>query len=342
MVDLENLSIVSNSGRFPNLLNNTDIDNIRQIVDAHPDLFNGSNKIDNGGALFKTLKSDGSTEPTKYGFRFSIPTGLTQYQFWDGTISDNKLYQYLAGEKGLYFEAGKPDAPVEEHIAFEPIPLFKPTIEALCQLATEYTGNTDTTSLSDFLSLLDNILTTVTDYQISYMVINRSNKSFKIGLDKTSDSVVSDDLFTAMGTRSNTKVYQSCQSVSGMVDKVIADPHSKVDLLIEFNSTGLVKEMGYAMTVVRKKGAPKGTSPQDNIGLFNERVASHNSSIELIAFNAKYFDWLPDSWVDEISQWETASNIEAIYGATVLTAEKEGTRTQLQYGFDGPIDGTQY
>ena len=75
------------------------------------------------------------TEPTKYGFESTVPTGVEQYQLPSGRIIDNKLFKYLIHEKGVYYEAGKPDTPITEYMFVEPVPLFSATIESLCQLA---------------------------------------------------------------------------------------------------------------------------------------------------------------------------------------------------------------
>ena len=39
MVDLDNLTSISNSGKYPNLLNSADVDAVKEIMGVYPDLF---------------------------------------------------------------------------------------------------------------------------------------------------------------------------------------------------------------------------------------------------------------------------------------------------------------
>ena len=80
------------------------------------------------------------------------------------------------------------------------------------------------------------------------------------------------------------------------------------------------------------KDAPEGTSPHDNIGLYNERHASHKQCVATISTSAKDHTWLSDDWIDEISTWEQLPS--AVHGATIITANSEGTKTELVYGLD--------
>ena len=84
MVDLDNLVTIANTGKFPNLFNASDVENVKGIMEVYPDLF--STDFNNGCALSKSPKFD-----SKYGFRFEIPTGINQYQFFDGSICELSL-----------------------------------------------------------------------------------------------------------------------------------------------------------------------------------------------------------------------------------------------------------
>ena len=97
MVDLDNLVTIANSGKYPNLFNSSDVDNIRGIVDVYSDI--ASNNFDNGCAISNSTKKG-----NRYGFRYEIPTGISQYQFFDGSIVDNKVFSYLKGFKAVYFQ----------------------------------------------------------------------------------------------------------------------------------------------------------------------------------------------------------------------------------------------
>ena len=167
MVDLENLIKFSNSGQFPNLLTISDVDNIKEITDTH-------NLLPSRMGILKT-----DTEPTKYGFEFKIPSGVEQYQLPDGEVINNKIFKYLLHEQAVFYEGGKPDVPVEEYLQYEPVPLFAPTIESLCQLATNITGNNDTSKLSELLYLLVETGSDEYDYELNTTIVSKPNWSIK-------------------------------------------------------------------------------------------------------------------------------------------------------------------
>ena len=78
-----------------------------------------------------------------------------------------------------------------------------------------------------------------------------------------------------------------------------------------------------------KKDAPEGTTPYDNLTAYNERRISHETSVSNIASSASAFTWFPETWIDEISTWETIDT--AVHGATIVTASSEGTKSELIY-----------
>ena len=127
MVDIDNLIGISNSGKYPNLFNSNDIEAVKSIVEIYPDLF--STDLDSGCGLIKS-----ESDETKYGFKFQIPTGLNQYQYFDGSIGESKLWPYLQKYKFLYFQN---NIMIEEVLSFEPIPIFSATIDAICQIAVD-------------------------------------------------------------------------------------------------------------------------------------------------------------------------------------------------------------
>tara|TARA_B100000674_G_scaffold246723_1_gene203301 strand:- start:45 stop:1004 length:960 start_codon:yes stop_codon:yes gene_type:complete len=319
MVDIENLINISNSGQYPMLFNSEDIEAVKSIMETYPDLFSIS--MNQGIGLIKN-----ESDATKYGFKFQIPTGIEQYQYFDGHIGNNVLFKYLNKYKFLYFQNG---VMVEEILSFEPPALFDPSIKGLCQLATEATGNTDTSSLKELLELFD---ADIENYGISSASISRINKNIRIGLIKT-DMNISEDILKYLGTRSNTKTYINIKGVTDCVDELAVDQENNlIEIVIEFNETGLVKNLGYSLSTQFSKGAPEGTTPQDNWVTYSQRHESHNSSIKAISSNAKTFLWMPDSWANEISTWEQLPS--AVHGATIITANSEGTKTELVYGLD--------
>ncbi len=319
MVDLDKLGSLSNTGKFPNLFNNSDVENVRGIIDVYPDLF-ADTSVDNGCAVIRSKSLD-----TRYGFRFKIPTGVSQYQFFDGSIVESKVFPYLKQFKYLYFKNNVIDF---ELVDFEPIPLFAPTIESLCQLATEVTGNTDTSSLKGFLETIENITSEEHDYEVTTLCFSKINQTIRIGLDKVSSVPVSEDVFKYIGTRSNTKAYQNIQGLTYAVeDRIIDDwENNSVQMYVEFNSTGLKKQLGYGLYTRWKKDAPEGSTSQDNFAIFDERQQSHKSTVASQTDQS----WFPDDWKSEIIQWDEQP--KAIYAQTVVTADAEGQITELAYG----------
>ena len=67
-----------------------------------------------------------------------------------------------------------------------------------------------------------------------------------------------------------------------------------------------------------------------NIGLYNERHASHKQCVATISTSAKDHTWLSDDWIDEISTWEELP--QAVHGATILTADADGVKSEIIYG----------
>ena len=311
MVDLENLIKVSNSGQFPNLLTTSDVDNIKEIGETH-------NLLPSRIGIWKT----DPTEPTKYGFESTVPGGVEQYQLPSGRIIDNKLFKYLIHEKGVYYEAGKPDTPITEYMFVEPVPLFSATIESLCQLAQDVSGNSNTSKLRELLNLLEEVQSDITDYELNTIIISEPNKSLKVGLIKVSNALVPTDVFKFLGTRSNTKLYQALQSASDLTSEILLDQYNNVEIFVEFNSTGLVKELGWAL-------APrflKNDKPYDDDILGKEQL--HIDTVSKI----KDGMWMPELWKDEISAWENHSH-DAVCGLNILTATAEGFKTEILYGY---------
>ncbi len=331
MVDLDNLVTVANTGKYPNLFNSSDVDNIRGIIDTYPDMF--SSNFDNGCSLSNSTKNG-----NRYGFRYEIPTGITQYQFFDGSIAENKVFTYLKNFKCIFFQNSVFDF---ELVDFEPIPLFAPTIDSLCELATEVTGNSDTASLRGLLDVLENITSAEHDYEISTMIFSKVNQSIRIGFDKMSSVSVSDEVFKYLGTRSNTKVYQNIQGLTYSLDNLLDDwEKNSVQMYIEFNATGLVKSLGYGIYPRWKKDATHNTTEHDDFVKYSERHESHKDSVATISSESKNRNWLSSDWADEISQWENEP--KAILAELVVTADGTGVSSELAYGIQTQIGTCLY
>ena len=271
MVNLDHLMSISN---YPNLFSGEDKDAIKELAEMYPDLFSSAN--DSIGLI----KTDGGV--SQYGLKVNIPTGVEQYEYFDGHLGNNVLFKYLNKYKFLYFKNG---VMTKEVVSFEGPPLIDPTIDALCQLATEVTGNTDTSSLREVLKILEP--DEFGDYEISTADISRVDKSIRIGLIKKSTSIP-EEVLKLYGTRSNTKIYQNIQGVSQLVDTLIVDDENNlVEIILEFDSTGLVKEIGYALSSEFMKDAPEGTTSQDNFPVYLERHQSHNNAVATISSKTK-------------------------------------------------------
>lgn len=326
MVDLDNLVTVANTNKYPNLFNSSDVDNIRSIMDTYPDMF--SSNFDNGCAL-----SNSTSLGNRYGFRYEIPTGINQYQFFDGSIAENKVFPYLKGFKAVYYQNSVFNF---ELVDFEPIPLFSATIDAICELATEVTGNSDTDSLRGLLDLLENITSEEHDYEVSTMIFSKVNQSIRIGLDKVSSVSVSDEVFKYLGTRSNTKAYQNIQGLTYSLDTLLDDwEKNSVQMYIEFNATGLVKSLGYGIYPRWKKDAVHGTTAHDNFATYTERHALHRDSVATISSESKNKNWMPSDWIEELNEWENEP--KGILAELVVTANGDGVTSELAYGIQTQI-----
>ena len=237
MVDLDKLISVSNSGKYPNLLSSADIDAIKEIIEINPDYF--SNTSFDQGAAF--IKSEGSV--TEYGFNHLIPTGINQYQYYDGHIGENILFKYLLPFAFTYF---KNNIVSSEVLAFDGVPLIDPTVDAICQLTAEVTGNPDTSTLRGLLELL--MPEELGNYEVSIAKISRLDKTIKIGLLK-SDSYLSEDVLKYIGTRSNTKIYQNIKGLADCIDSITTDQYNNlVEMELESNADGFDKEVGFFLS----------------------------------------------------------------------------------------------
>ena len=54
MVDLDNLTKFSKSGQYPDLLNSSDVERVKEILEAHPDIF--SPRLDELGNSVRGLE----------------------------------------------------------------------------------------------------------------------------------------------------------------------------------------------------------------------------------------------------------------------------------------------
>ena len=164
-IDLNLMQQVADSGKYPFLLNSTDVSNVAKIMDAHPDLFglrwdDPKSKMTDGGCLIqKTIRSDGGSEPNLYGFNFTTQQGVKSYRCFDGHILTNELFgmrgegkRWIHSNKTLCFDADNPEKPVKEHVILGGVPLFFESINRLCEVAAEITGNNDTKKLHDALT----------------------------------------------------------------------------------------------------------------------------------------------------------------------------------------------
>ena len=90
MVNLDHLTSIST---YPNLFNSTDVDAIRELSEIYPDVVSSAH--DSIGLI----KSDKDTP--KYGFKLSIPTGIEDYEYFNGNLGKNVLFKHLNKYKFL-------------------------------------------------------------------------------------------------------------------------------------------------------------------------------------------------------------------------------------------------
>ena len=321
MVDLDKLISVSNSGKYPNLLNSVDIDAIKEIIEGNPDYF--SDTTFNQAAAF--IKSEGNE--TEYGFSSMIRTGINQFQYFDGHIGENALFKYLGGETYAYWKNGVLS---NELLVFEGVPLIDATVDAICQLTSEVTGNPDTSMLKGLLDLL--VPEEFGNYEVSVAKISRIDKTIKIGLLKT-DSYLSEDVLKYVGTRSNTKLYQNIKGLTDCIDTITTDQtNNLIEMELESNADGFVKEIGFFLSTQFMKDAPNGTTPNDNFGTYSERRESHFTSVSSIIEVTKSLDWFPSEWLSELSTWEELP--KGVVGGQLATANQDGLKRELIYGFN--------
>ena len=128
---------------------------------------------------------------------------------------------------------------------------------------------------------------------------------------------INGEVFKFLGTRSNTKLYQSIQSASMLTENVLLDDSNRTEVYLEFNSTGLVKELAFALYPRYHKSVNDYVEGEDYGGVSKEQ--RHTNTISQL----KECSWMPDKWSDEIFRWEN-HHPTAVYAVAILTAQTEG------------------
>ena len=344
MVELERLERVQQSGKYPNLITSTDVDNVKKITEANPSLFaySWSDKRStrrDSGALF-SKKSDGTT---LYGFWFVPQSGTGTYRLWDGHVIKNNLLNYSFNVIGYFFSADDLNCPEEEHISLDSVPLFEPSIMSLCSLVTEITGRQ---SIGDLKRALDSVKNvddlTELDYTINYLRINRKKQTVEIGLEKSENENSFSTLIekvTPEGTLSRT----NCSAVSNLIegDFLSQDGDNETTILIKYGPEGLYEETSFVISTTYSKLAPSGTKPTDNYQVFQQRSVSHSNFVSDSLYKCNNYRWIDEHIKDEIITWEDDEILETIYGVTILTVSASGTNTEIMYGYSGIKGGNQ-
>ncbi len=345
-------SITKDVNRHSKLMNDIDVSNVNKIVDANPSIFElgwdqPKTKRRDAGVYFKKVIRDGvEVDKPKYGFTFFIPTQIPQYQLFDGTILNCTLFKYLDGTKGLWFDADDPSEPEWELVHFQDDPpLLAPSINAMCQLVTDITGNTNTQPLKDYLDVLDNLETDRHDWSFMTLWMSKKNKSVKIGLSKNDDALIGDEvngiLDKVCGSK-NSNAYKNTQQMFNTLGLgLVESPNAIVTTYVEFDSTGLKKEVAFEMGVSHCLDAPHGTRAMDDYSRFTDYQSSYKDGISMIMNNSKDSNWISDDWRSQIESWETCENIQSTFGDVIVTSSKEGWKTELLYGLSGSRGGVQ-
>ncbi len=344
MVELERLERVQQSGKYPNLITSTDVDNVRKITEANPSLFayswadKRSSRRDSGANFSK--KSDGTT---LYGFWFESQSGTGTYRLWDGHVIHNNLLNYSFNVIGYFFSADDFNCPEEEHITLDSIPLFEPSIMSLCSLVTEITGRHSVGDLKKALDSVKNVddLTEL-DYTINYLRINRKKQTVEIGLEKSENENSFSTLIEHV-TPEGSLARTNCRAVSELIqeDFLRDDGDNETTILIKYGPDGLYEETSFVISTTWSKRAPDGTKPTDNYQVFQQRSTSHSNFVSNSMTICNEDGWIDSHIKDEIITWENDDLLETVYGVTVLTVSALGTDTEIMYGYSGIKGGNQ-
>tara|TARA_B100001939_G_scaffold256825_1_gene223742 strand:- start:3574 stop:4650 length:1077 start_codon:yes stop_codon:yes gene_type:complete len=344
MVELERLERVQQSGKYPNLLTSTDVENIKAIVESNPSLFaygwsdKRSTRRDSGATFSK--RSDGTN---LYGFWFNHPSGTGNHRLWDGHILRNNLFNYSSEEIGYWFSADDLTYPEEEHISLDSVPLFEPSIMNLCSLASEITGRTQVADLKDALDLIKNIDNLEDlDYTINYIIVNKKRQTLEIGLEKNANETRFTPLVEHLTTE-GTGARRNCIAVSELIqgDFLSESGDNVTSFTLKYGPGGLPEETTFVISTTHSKLAPVGTSPQDNYKIFQLRSASHRNFVCGTSNICNEYGWIKEVIKNEIDIWEDEDLLENVYGVTKITANESGTVTEIIYGFSGPKGGNQ-
>jgi len=379
MVNLELLERLVNSGQFPSLVCKDDIANVQKIVDANPAFFEkpwtqkGSRRRDEG-VYFEMSES----EEKLYCFTKKIPINITQYQAHDGTIYDSPLFKYIAPVVGLKFKSSDPTHPDEVLSVNGDIPLFPTTIDMICQLAAQVTGNPDTNKLRDVLDLLDFSAdielkeipeanahltnqtledpparpysaesldeTVAWDHDVSNMILNNHTRTFRISVSKQHDFGPEKlrQVVEYMMPTAATKIRKNTESVLNVLaSESFVDDTLVNNIEVEFTSEGLSQQLTFQIGSYRSKLSSIGSSPQDNYARYSQKCADHNNSIANILERSTRYNWCPPQWNEELSLWEESNLAENIHGVLTITPTSTGTICKESYGYSGPKNGPQ-
>lgn len=359
MVDFGSLEKLVKSNDYPHLVSQTDVENVRKIVDANPSLFSkawnerGSKRRDSG-CIFVRQYTQSPTSGLKnvkvdtlYGFFFKAPTGITEWQpYGKDVIHRNPIFNYFMGNRFLAFDAENPTEIVEEHIDFEIFPMFPASIKHLCNLIGDLVGNPNTSELESIFSGIDNLadpeLKDSYDLSPTYLIHNRLKNSVEILLVRNDDNVgtVKDLLANVAGSK-RTKMYLSASNTIDVMDSLYIDENTYVNVSITFDSNGVQKKFGQNVLPKKKKDAPAGTTAQDNFTKYQYYKQCHIDSLSSIAQSTENCSWLPEGWAPELNNWENSTSTENLFATFQVSTEHEGNSMRVAYGFVGPLNGPE-
>ena len=343
MVELELLEKVQRSGEYPNLLTSTDVDNIKLIVESNPSLFaypwydKRSNRRDCGVAISKTLGGS-----TLYGFGFDVVKQNSVYKLWDNHILRSNLFAHIFDSKIYFYDPSDPSSPEEEHISFDSVPIFQPSINMICGIASEITGRQSVGDLQNLLQIIQNVeeLDDL-DYTLTYMRINRKRQTIKFDFEKNDNNNTFTDIVESL-TSEGSIARINCSGLAGIVaSEILSDENTTTSMTITYGPGGLSEEISFSLSTIWSKLAAPGTSPQDNYTVFRERSVSHTNFVHGTSNMFTNQNWITSDISNEISTWEDNTILENIYAVTTISASESGVGTELIYGFSGPKNGKQ-
>tara|TARA_B100000287_G_scaffold185102_1_gene175031 strand:- start:1721 stop:2749 length:1029 start_codon:yes stop_codon:yes gene_type:complete len=341
MVNYESFQRLIDCGRYPNLISQTDIDNVKTIEEAQSELLSSKNRLGSGVCFRRDLNSGDDTVKSYYGFYFSLPTGVPEWQsLATNQVYSSPLFNFLGGYRVLFFDPSNPTEVYQEQIDFEPIMLFSKSVEELCRFVQNITNTYDTSELHEVLSGIDGLSPeNYNDFALNYLIFDKNKSSVQLHLYKSLDNEDNCKDFMKKITKSDTSQFaKNVDGIFTLMSTRFVDPNSHAHIAIEFgtegveNPDGIYQKIGFATMPRTKKTAPEGSQPSDNYGKYMNLRDQYFTSLHATTKDAASYTFMPTDWESELNQWEDEDS--NVFGTLMVEATPTGSRTTICYGFD--------